>query len=200
MKINSSATLDPKLYSLNEQGHVNKQPKMETGTIPGLKHDTIDISPAGRQLAAGAIEHHAAAHYGNAPYNTPSQKPQGAPDDYVNIADLMKRFEPESHRQLQEAIVNGGDWSGILMKFAHKIPENKDWLNTYREETSKTRTEAADPNIDSPFNSANTADMAAFVKDIQTMLQTSKLANSDLLSRNLDYFARMLGTELHKLG
>ena len=284
MKVNSSTTLEPKLYGMNGQGQVNKQPKMETGTIPGLKHDTVDISPTGRQLAVGAIEHHVATYYGNAEINDslnrildgkspeirtavytiiqsnlvpdgtvsdskeraallelgltqakyiadnyfkdgeaaemlntmnkiaamshketinpvagnaayipPSQKPQGAPDDYVNITDLMKRFEPESHGQLQDAIVNGGDWSGILMKFAHKIPQNKEWLDTYRQEASQPMKEAPASRIDSRFNSANTADMAAFVKDLQSMIQKTQLANTDFLSRNIDYFAHVLG-------
>lgn len=281
MKINNSM-ITPKLYDSN--GQMSKQMRTVTGIMNDVQHDSIEISPTGRQLAVGAIEHHVGSYYGNAdiheslqrvlegkspevrkaiytiiesnlapggsvpdevdrsalqelgltqakyvahhyfteeegskllntlnniavlsrkptgdtsvgtnPYVEPTPKPVGAPDDYVNITDLMKRFAPESHQQLEEAIINGGDWFGVLMKFAQQIPQNKDWMNKYREEIDAAKKEASPVKLDSRFDQANLMDMKTFSKDVQQMLQQLPRIDRETMDRNIAYFAHVLG-------
>jgi len=66
-------------------------------------------------------------------YETPPQRPVGAPDDYIHLTDMMQKFEPETLGKLQEAIVNGKDWGSILRTFADKVSVRKDWVKEYRE-------------------------------------------------------------------
>ncbi|WP_374016629.1 hypothetical protein ABU162_20565 [Paenibacillus thiaminolyticus] len=129
MKINHSPLLSPNLYNLSKsEGQSKRDMTWEAGKPIGENYDMVEISPTGRKLAEDAILHHPAT-----PESMPS-KPAGAPDDYINIGDLMKRFDPEGHQQMHEAIVNGGDWFGVLLKFVHRIPDNKHWMDTYLKE------------------------------------------------------------------
>lgn len=282
MKIsNNSPFLDPKLYAPN--GKPNET-KMVTGIVPEFKHDTVEISPTGRQLAEGAIEHLPAKYYGTAEidstlsrildgkapevskavyslirsnfitgdtksggeeqaallelgmsqakyiadnymtgaeaadflatmkyiagisktraidsttgkvtYTTPPDKPVGAPDDYVNPTDLMKRFEPETYDKFNAAVSSGGNWSSILFGFVKKIPHNKGWAETYTAETNRLVQSLRNPKIDNRFEGADTSNMAAFMKDINKFIQNTSLAHQDILTRNLESFAHLLG-------
>jgi hypothetical protein len=123
---------------------------------------------------------------------TPPQKPYGAPDDYMNITDLMKRFEPDSYAKMSEVIQSGGDWSKILFEFAKKVPQNREWAQKYREETDN---QAANlhAKIQNRYDSADTTNMSSFLRDMKRMIENESWANPNLLTRNLDYFAHVLG-------
>lgn len=281
MKINNPM-ISPKLY--DSYGQSTRQMRTDTGIMNDAKHDFVEISQTGRQLAVGAIEHHVGSYYGNAdihdslqrilegkspemkkavytviesnlapggsvpddadrsallelgltqgkyiaqhyftddegsellntfnniaalslkradgkaagmnPYREPTPKPAGAPDDYVNITDLMKRFAPESHQQMEDAIVQGGDWFGVLMKFAQRIPQNKGWVDKYREEIAASKQATPPVKVDSRFDKANMAGMGDFVKDVQQLLQQMPNADREILDRNIAYFAHVLG-------
>ncbi|KJB87534.1 hypothetical protein AZ66_12500 [Paenibacillus sp. E194] len=281
MKINS-VLISPKLYDSN--GQMSKQMRTVTGIMNDVQHDSVEISPIGRQLSVGAIEHHVGSYYGNVdihetlqrilegkspevrkavytiiesnlapggsvpnevdryalqelglsqakyvarhyfgeeegsellstlnniavlsrnrsdgtavganPYREPTPKPVGAPDDYVNITDLMRRFAPESHQQMEEAIINGGDWFGVLMKFAQQIPQNKDWMKKYREEMDAAKKEALPVKLDSRFDKANLMDIQTFSKDVQQMLQQLPRIDRETMDRNNAYFAHVIG-------
>ncbi|NOJ71885.1 hypothetical protein [Paenibacillus alvei] len=281
MKINNPM-ISPKLY--DSYGQSSRQMRTDTGIMNGVNHDSVEISPTGRQLAVGAIEHHVGSYYGNAdihdslqrilegkspeikkavytviesnlapggsvpddadrsallelgltqakyiaqhyfaddegsellstfnniavlsqkradgtaagtnPYREPTPKPAGAPDDYVNITDLMRRFAPESHQQMEDAISQGGDWFGVLMKFAQRIPQNKGWMDKYREEIAAAKQETPPVKVDSRFDKANMSGMDAFVKDIQQLFHQSPNADREILDRNIAYFAHVLG-------
>lgn len=74
---------------------------------------------------------------GVASYTTPPSKPQGAPDDYINTGDLMKRFEPDTYAKMQEAIVNGGDWGEIFTNFVKKSQSIRiGWRPTIRKRSN----------------------------------------------------------------
>lgn len=67
MEISGSTSFTvPKLYHLNKQA---ANTSMVEGQLTGLPLDTVEISTAGRQLAADAIEHEAAKYYGTAEIN-----------------------------------------------------------------------------------------------------------------------------------
>ncbi|EJW16813.1 hypothetical protein PAV_5c03960 [Paenibacillus alvei DSM 29] len=63
MKINNPM-ISPKLY--DSYGQSSRQMRTDTGIMNGVNHDSVEISPTGRQLAVGAIEHHVGSYYGNA--------------------------------------------------------------------------------------------------------------------------------------
>ncbi|GBF75554.1 hypothetical protein PA598K_03971 [Paenibacillus sp. 598K] len=69
MQINNSIPPDLNLYTLSKPRP--DQPSLVSGTIPGLSHntDTVEISPASRQLAASDIVHHAAVYFGTTQIN-----------------------------------------------------------------------------------------------------------------------------------
>lgn len=129
MKISGNAQHLPRLDS-GRTG--SESPTLQEGRLQVTRpvQDLLEISAEGRQLAAGAIEHHEAIRVGSLP-----QKPNGAPDDYIPIEDLMKRFEPESYVQFQEAMANNAvDGLSLLLKFAKQVPKHPDWIETYWKE------------------------------------------------------------------
>lgn len=282
MKIyNAAAQSIPNLYTINENGN---KPAMQTGANPVISHDTVEISPIGRQLAADAIEHHPAKYYGtaeindslnqllngkapavskavytliesnlmpdgsisndadraallemglsqakyiannhmngdeaasflktidqiaaiaktrtvdpvtgHATYTTPPQKPKGAPDDYVSISELMKRFEPDTYRTMNDAISSGGDWGSILIQFAKKVPQNKSWVGTYRKEMDQLVKDLRNTKIENRFEGADTSSIASFLHDMKGKIQNTSNANTDLLVKNMEHFARIIG-------
>lgn len=122
-------------------------------------------------------------------YDTPPQRPIGAPDDYIDLNYMMKKFEPETLNKLQEAIVNGKDWNSILQTFAKKASTNNDWLKEYREDAAKQTGSITDGNR---FENASTASLAEFVKDIKDIIANAGFENSGLITDNIEAFMRTL--------
>ncbi|MBB6637630.1 hypothetical protein [Cohnella thailandensis] len=97
--------------------------------------DLLEISPEARELAAGDVQHREAYRYDSLP-----QRPEGAPDDYINMEDLFKRFQPESYEQFQSALKdNAADGLSLLLKFAQQVPKHPEWIETYREEMANAK-------------------------------------------------------------
>ncbi|WP_088831580.1 hypothetical protein [Paenibacillus tyrfis] len=281
MKVSGEGSSVLNLYAIRDQ---ESKPGLRPGTIAGLKHDTVEISPIGRQLAEGAIKHHvgkifvsaqiddslnrllegksqevndavhtiigsnllpggsvsdegeraalreaglAQAKYvadrymsggesselmsimnqiavigakgtvdpatGSVSYKMPPSRPVGAPEDYVVINELMKRFEPDTYKKLNEAVTGSGDWGSILFSFVKKIPQNEQWVSKYREETKQLLHELKTTKLDNRFAGADTTDMASFLLDINRKLEQTPLAKTDALMRNMDNFARIFG-------
>lgn len=85
--------------------------------------DLLEISSEARRLADDAVIVHEARKYDSLP-----QKPNGAPDGYVKVEDLMKRVEPETYHRFQEAMKNNAvEGLSILLKFAKQIPAHSNW-------------------------------------------------------------------------
>ncbi|WP_338551603.1 hypothetical protein [Paenibacillus sp. KS-LC4] len=122
-------------------------------------------------------------------YETPPQRPVGAPDDYVDLNYMMKKFEPNTLDKLQEAIVNGKDWSGILQSFAKKAAKNTDWIKAYREETAKP---IGDNVGENRFEKASTASLTAFVQDIKDIAASAGYENKGYIKDNIEAFIRTL--------
>ncbi|WP_025850974.1 hypothetical protein [Paenibacillus ehimensis] len=281
MKVSGGGSSVLNLYALRDQ---EGKPGLRPGSMAGLKHDTVEISPTGRQLAEGAIKHHVgkvfvsaqigeslnrllegkpqevsdavhtiigsnllpggsvsdegeravlreaglaqakyvADHYmsggeaselmavmnqiavigakgtvdpatGSVSYQMPPSRPIGAPEDYVDINELMKRFEPDTYKKLREAVAGGGDWGSILFSFVEKIPQNGQWVTKYREETGQLMQELKTTKLDNRFAGANTTDMASFLLDMNRKLDQAPLAKTDALMRNMANFARLFG-------
>ncbi|XOK59203.1 hypothetical protein ACJ7K1_21870 [Paenibacillus elgii] len=281
MKVSGGESSVLNLYAIREQ---ESKPGLRPGTIAGLKHDTVEISPTGRQLAEGAIKHHvgkifvsaqideslnrlfegksqevsdavhtiigsnllpggsvsdegeraalreaglAQAKYvadrymsggesselmaimnqiavigakgtvdsatGSVSYKMPPSRPVGAPEDYVDINELMKRFEPATYKKLNEAVTGSGDWGSILFSFVQKIPQNEQWVTKYREETKQLMHELKTTKLDNRFAGVDTTNMGSFLLDINRKLEQTPLAKSDALMRNMANFAKIFG-------
>ncbi|PZM64288.1 hypothetical protein [Paenibacillus dendritiformis] len=191
MKINNGPLPPPNLYNLSKpEGQTGRAMQLEAGTPVGANYDTVEISPAGRKLAEDAIVHHPAEQV-----SMPS-KPAGAPDDYVNIGDLMKRFDPEGHQQMNEAMMNGGDWFGIMLKFVHRIPDNKHWIGTYLKEEKEGITAAKTAVAFTPEQAVQrTAPDDSVLSELQALLKKNPSMMDDETGRNLLLFVQTLQAE-----
>lgn len=130
MKITDS--LPYRLPRLDNRSRDTEEKALQTGQLPVTRPatDLLEISPEGRQLAEGAIQHHEAHRIDSLP-----QKPNGAPDDYINMENLMKRFDPDAYTQFQETMRNNAsEGLSLLLKFAKQVPKHPDWMETYRKE------------------------------------------------------------------
>ncbi|MFM9278506.1 hypothetical protein [Paenibacillus jiagnxiensis] len=283
MKIYSSTQHSLNLYE-NLKKHTEK-PDLVTGTVPGLWHapDTVEISPAAKQLAASDIVNHSATYVGSAQihdslnrllqdqpsavkeavygiiqsnfitnvtgeeeraallelgltqaqyiadnymkedkaaefmdtirqigaisktgtvdpetkavhYETPPQRPVGAPDDYINLGDMMRKFEPETLDKLEEAVMNGKDWNSILQSFAKKVAAREDWVKQYREETANRNEQLKESLGENRFANASTAGLTDFSNDIKGIISSIGLGNTGFLRDNLEAFIRTLGS------
>lgn len=122
-------------------------------------------------------------------YATPPQRPVGAPDDYIDLDYMMRKFEPKTLDKLQDAIVNGKDWNSILQSFAKSVSTNPDWLKAYREDEAKPIGNLPAQNR---FEKASTTSLTSFVNEIKDMITYTELANTKLLTDNLEAFMRRL--------
>jgi hypothetical protein len=157
-----------------------------TGEESGQFMDTMN------QIAAIAKTRTVDPATGQASYTTPADRPAGAPEDYVNPGDLMKRFEPDTYTKLQEAITGGGDWGSILIGFAKRVPQHSDWTETFLKEEKELAASLKNTKHTNRFEGADTSDLAAFTKGMKDLLQSSVSGNRDLLNRNMEYFAHIL--------
>ncbi|WP_276353311.1 hypothetical protein [Cohnella caldifontis] len=128
---NPWAAVVPNLYASARKPEADL--RLESAQLPVTRenHDLLEISDAGRQLAEGAIEHRPARRV-----EIPD-KPQGAPNDYVNPAEWMKRVDPERYGKFQEALENGGDWSRLLVQFVQQAQKHPEWVSTYLAERNR---------------------------------------------------------------
>ncbi|CAM3587357.1 MULTISPECIES: hypothetical protein [Paenibacillus] len=122
-------------------------------------------------------------------YETPPQRPVGAPDDYIDLTYMMKKFEPSTLDKLQEAIVNGKDWNSILLNFAKNVSTRKDWVEEYREEAARQFGDIAGENR---FEHASTASLPEFVQDINNIIAQTGFENSKYLIDNMEAFKSKL--------
>ncbi|BFH11908.1 hypothetical protein WJ0W_000157 [Paenibacillus melissococcoides] len=97
---------------------------------------------------------------------------------------------------MNEAIVNDGDWFGILMKFVHRIPDNKHWIGTYLKEEQEGITAAKTASAFSPGQTVQrtTPDSPA-LSELQALLKKNPSRLDDETGRNLLLFVRTLQAE-----
>lgn len=139
---------------------------------------------------------------GQASYMYLHRKPDGAPDDYVDMDYLMKKYDPESARKITETLkdgLNGGSgagFTGIMMDFNQKLAQNPQWLNEYRAEIDNMNKVLKNTDIDNRFESADTSNMAAFLQDMDSQIQNTAHENKNFLTRNIEYFSLILGKQI----
>jgi len=120
-------------------------------------------------------------------YETPPQKPIGAPDDYINLTSMMQKYEPKTLENLKEAIASGKDWSSILINFAKNAATRKDWVQGYSQES----TNQVSPS-ENRFGNASTISLTEFITDIKHVISTAQLENTRILNENIEAFMRTL--------
>ncbi|RRJ64903.1 hypothetical protein EHV15_19755 [Paenibacillus oralis] len=139
---------------------------------------------------------------GDASYIDIPHKPEGAPDDYVDIDSLMKKYDPESADKLVEIVTdmsNGGSGEGfmeIMLEFKQKLAKNPQWSRNYRTEINDLNSVLNNTKIDNRFAGADTSNMAAFLEDMNSKFQNTSFENKNFLTRNIEYFALVLGKKI----
>ncbi|GBF75553.1 hypothetical protein PA598K_03970 [Paenibacillus sp. 598K] len=101
----------------------------------------------------------------------------------------MQKFEPDTFKQLQDAIVSGGDWSRILTGFARKAAARQDWAKAYQEEAAVPVGKLP---VDNRFDQASRTDLTSFAQQIKDIINQAGLPNSKLLTDNIEAFMRKL--------
>lgn len=144
------------------------------------------------QIAAIAKTRTVDPNTGKAAYLTPPQKPKGAPSNYINTTEVMKRFEPDTYNKLQDAIVDGGNWVNILTDFVKKVPKNPQWIEKYRQESIQIENVLKRAKIENRFKNADTSDLQLFLTDMNRMIQLFPIENKTFLTKNMEYFYFML--------
>lgn len=157
-----------------------------TGEESGRFMDTMN------QIAAIAKTRSVDPVTGQASYSTPADRPAGAPEDYVNAGDLMKRFEPDTYTKLQDAITGGGDWGSILTGFAKRVPQHSDWTETFLKEKKELAASLKNTKHTNRFEGADTSDLASFARMMKDKIENTVSGSRDLLNRNMAYFAQIL--------
>lgn len=129
-------------------------------------------------------------------YETPPQRPIGAPDDYMDLTYMMQKFEPETLDKLQDAIVNGKDWASILLTFAKNASTRKDWMKEYG---GAAATQIGAITGENRFENASTISLTGFVKDIKDMIANAGFKDTKFLTDNIEAFIRTLESPKSKL-
>lgn len=120
------------------------------------------------------------------------QKPIGAPDDYVNAGEMMKRFDPEGYRKMQAAIVSGENAGGMLIAFAKKLRQNPQWTKEYLNERQSFMEGLQNTELPNRFEGASTASLTDYINDMNRMLDEASEPGSSLLKNNLRTFVALI--------
>ncbi|WEK55031.1 MAG: hypothetical protein P0Y55_02820 [Candidatus Cohnella colombiensis] len=118
----------PKLSDVQEH---KEKPLLQSGVHlprPEVYQDLLEISDQARQIAAD-INHELVK------VNIPD-RPIGAPDDYIPVSELMRRFDPQNYEKMNQHFGNNESEKGLLLliDFTKKLPLHPDWIEKYREE------------------------------------------------------------------
>lgn len=122
----------------------------------------------------------------------PTQRPVGAPEDYIKITDLMRKYEPDTMTKLQDAIVNNKDWGTILVSFAKKAAANQTWQKEFREESDAQMKNIMERGSENRFKTAATTNSADFAADMKNQLDKAGFSGNLFLHNNLDHFVRSI--------
>ncbi|MNI81388.1 hypothetical protein D3C73_1379970 [compost metagenome] len=84
----------------------------------------------------------------------------------------------------------------ILKDFNQKLAQNPQWSKDYLDETNMVDKVLNSTNINNRFNGADTSNMAVFLADMNSKFQNTAFESKDFLTRNMEYFALILGKQL----
>ncbi|GAA0133663.1 hypothetical protein YSY43_05030 [Paenibacillus sp. YSY-4.3] len=144
------------------------------------------------KIAAIALTRTVDPETGKASYVTPIQKPIGAPDDYVNISELMKQADPSAYQKFIDEIASGNHGLDELIKFAKKVPSHPEWIEKYNENNAQVLEYLQNLKRDNRFEQADYSSKVAFQESVLRMLSDAGLNNGDFYVGNMQYFASLL--------
>lgn len=125
-------------------------------------------------------------------YDTPLQRPVGAPEDYVDLNYMMRKFQPQTYDKLQDAIVNNKDWGSILQNFAKQASTNQAWIKEYREDAARF---AGNLPAQNRYEKADTTNLSSFIHTVKEIIAQTDSSNNKLLIDNIEAFMRKLKPE-----
>ena len=125
--LSGTERLYPHLY---EAGRQNSQPALRIGDKLPSTGVIVDLSEAAKQARPISVIEHEAVKV------TIPDKPYGAPDDYVPVSELMKRFRPQDYEHMQSRFEQNDGVGGlsVLLQFAKGLPKHPEWVKQYWEE------------------------------------------------------------------
>ncbi|WHX50702.1 hypothetical protein QNH46_08685 [Paenibacillus woosongensis] len=144
------------------------------------------------KIAAIALTRTVDPETGQASYVTPIQKPIGAPDDYVNISELMKLVDPEAYKKYIDEIGAGNHGLDEFIKFAKKVPSHPEWIEKYKEYNVEVLDYLQNLKRENRFEQADYSSMDVFQESVLQMLGDAALSNVELYANNMQYFASLL--------
>jgi hypothetical protein len=145
-----------------------------------------------KQIAAIATTRTVDPDTGAVSYAMPPERPIGAPDDYIKPSELMQRFEPETLKKLNDAVVNGKDWASILIDFVKRAKNEPKWAETFRQEAAAAADKLKNTVIGNRFGKASTEGLDTFAKDMQGIIGGTSFADKSFLSDSLTSFIKRL--------
>lgn len=126
-------------------------------------------------------------------YLTPFQRPEGAPEDYINHGELMRMVEPETYKKLHEQIIQGGDWARTLVDFVIRAAEHPEWSERYFAEQNAVNARLNSVTIENRYQGADLRELTSFLEDMERFIERESAANQNLLRQNMAYFSMLLG-------
>ncbi|MGG4495000.1 hypothetical protein [Brevibacillus reuszeri] len=121
------------------------------------------------------------------------QKPQGAPDDYINPSKLMERFDPEAFKKYQATETNATERASLLIQFVKKQRFHPEWRTTYLKEQDSLMQNLKNTPIPNRFEDVDASNLSRFESQVKERMAAIPFANQDLLKRNLTSFIHLLG-------
>ncbi|AUO07937.1 hypothetical protein NS115_00390 [Paenibacillus jamilae] len=147
------------------------------------------------QIAGIALTRTIDSETGDISYTTPTDRPIGAPEDYVKLSEVMKQVDPQKYTAFMNDIKGGGNGLSQLLSFAQKVPQNPYWINKYKERTEQTEELLNKPQLTNWFDKADTSSASAFMNSMQNLLKESSPAQ-DSYMQNMRGFFRNLGVQV----
>lgn len=148
------------------------------------------------QIAAIALTRSIDPESGDISYTTPTDRPLGAPEDYVKLTEVMKQVDPQKYAAFINNIKSGGNGLDQLLDFAQKVPKNPDWIEKYKESTRQTTELLNITQLKNRFDKADTTSASAFMNSMQNLLEEAS-ATHDSYMQNMRGFFRNLGAQVH---
>lgn len=156
------------------------------------ENEAKDFMSTIKQIAAISKTGEVDVKTGIVSYYTPPERPVGAPKDYINTEELMKRFEPETYKKFADAVNNKGDWASILINFAKRASTNLDWSKKFREESNKKMEVLENSITQNRFEPVSKTSLEDFSKGMKLSILNAGFTNTDFMSKNMDAFIRII--------
>lgn len=115
----------------------------------------------------------------------------GAPNDHVDMQELMRRNDPAAYEKFQEALPDPKEALSILLSFTKTVPRHPDWIKSYHEDNRKLDQELVNLESGNRFKDADTSSLSAFVSDMMDRFGQFEESISSSLQKNMLAFARI---------